>query len=325
VSRPAEAPTDETGPSGARAGTAQLTVLNGMASRDFDQALSVIKSWGLEWVDLWGSIYGQPVDGLSSAAAERAAAALGERGLRAYCLSSRVFDDSVEQDEQVFRAKHLGTLRKALAAAAVLRPRYVRLIAGKVTGTAAEGNRVALLRKEHPWVREVYAEAVDLIAEAGFEPTIENEHQDCFLSTVDEYSDFFEWLGAPSGLTFTWDIVNAWKMGVYPTVEVYRALRPLLGYVHVKGGQADEHDPARLRWNVGLDESSWPVREVLQAVVDDGVSPVICLNPAHGEWKPGYDYGDGSAAATPNFERNFAPVTERDINFLRKNVGGIVQ
>jgi hypothetical protein len=52
---------------------------------------------------------------------------------------------------------------------------------------------------------------------------------------------------------------------------------------------------------------------------------VICLNPAHGEWKPGYDYGDGSAASTPIFERNFAPVTERDINFLRKNVGGIVQ
>jgi len=76
-------------------------------------------------------------------------------------------------------------------------------------------------------------------------------------------------------------------MGTYPTVEVYEALRPLLGYVHVKGGQAAADDPAKLKWKVGLDEASWPVREVIQAVVDDGVSPVICLNPAHGEWKNG--------------------------------------
>jgi len=129
-------------------------------------------------------------------------------------------------------------------------------------------------------------------------------------------------LSAPSEFLFTWDIVNAWKMGTYPTVEVYEALRPLLGYVHVKGGQAAADDPAKLKWKVGLDEASWPVREVIQAVVDDGVSPVICLNPAHGEWKTDYDYGDGSTATTPFRKRNLAPVTGRDIDFLRRNVEG---
>jgi len=41
-------------------GKAQLTVLNAMASRDFDHALAVIKEWGLEWVDLWGLFTGSP-------------------------------------------------------------------------------------------------------------------------------------------------------------------------------------------------------------------------------------------------------------------------
>jgi len=302
---------------------AQLTVLNAMASHDFDQALAVIREWGLEWVDLWGFIYGEPVDTLSFAASERVAARLDELGLRAYCLSSRIFDDSVEQDEQEFRDKHLATLRKSLAAASVLRPRYVRLIAGRVTGAAAAENCVSVLKDRYPWIRDVYREAVEEILEAGFTPTVENEHLDCFLSTPEEFHDFFEWLSAPSEFLFTWDIVNAWKMGTYPTVEVYEALRPLLGYVHVKGGQAAADDPAKLKWKVGLDEASWPVREVIQAVVDDGVSPVICLNPAHGEWKTDYDYGDGSTATTPFRKRNLAPVTGRDIDFLRRNVEGI--
>jgi len=304
-------------------GRTQLTVLNAMAARDFDQALAMIKEWGLEWVDLWGFIYGEPIDTLSLAASERVAIALGELGLRAYCLSSRIFDDSVEQDELAFRDTHMATLRKSLAAASVLRPKYVRLIAGRMTDAAATENCVDVLKERYPWVRDVYREAVELILEAGFTPTVENEHFNCFLSTTEEFQDFFEWLSAPSEFRLTWDIVNAWKMGTYPSVEVYQALRPLLGYVHVKGGQASEHDPTKLKWNVGLDEASWPVREIIQAAVDDGVSPVICLNPAHGEWKPGYDYGDGSTTATPFPKRNLAPATGRDIDFLRKNVEGI--
>ncbi|MFC5833483.1 sugar phosphate isomerase/epimerase family protein [Nonomuraea insulae] len=306
-------------------GRAQLTVLNAMAARDFDQALATIASWRLKWVDLWGFIYGESVDALSPGTAARIATALADRGLGAYCLSSRIFDDTVEQDPQAFREKHLRTLRTTLAAAATVRPKYVRLIAGSMAGAAAMENCVAVLKERSPWVRDVYREAVDLILEAGFTPTLENEHSDCFLSTPEEFRDFFDWLDAPPEFRLTWDIGNSWQMGSYPTVEMYEALRPLLGYVHVKGGQAAPEEPARAHWNVGLDATSWPVREIISAVVAGGKSPVICLNPAHGEWKPDYDYGDGRVADTPFSQRDLAPVTARDIAFLRANVEGIEQ
>jgi len=200
--------------------------------------------------------------------------ALGELGLRAYCLSSRIFDDSVEQDEQAFRATHLATLRRTLAAASVLRPKYVRLIAGKITDAAATENCVTVLKRRHPWVRDAYREAVDLILDAGFTPTLENEHLDCFLSTTHEFRDFFEWLSAPSEFTLTWDIVNAWKMGTYPTVEVYQALRPLLGYVHVKGGQAEPGAPTKLKWNVDWRRPAGPFRRSSKPWSTTGCRPL---------------------------------------------------
>jgi hypothetical protein len=60
---------------------------------------------------------------------------------------------------------------------------------------------------------------------------------------------------------------------------------------------------------VALQDASWPVAEITSAVVEDGVSPVICLNqPQHGAPKDGYDY-DG--------------IVERDLAFLRSTVAGL--
>ena len=74
--------------------------------------------------------------------------------------------------------------------------------------------------------------------------------------------------------------------------------------VHLKGGQSDRPGGAP-KWSSSLADASWPVLDVVRAVVADGVSPVICLNPSHGERKPGYDYTD---------------VVARDVDFLRRNI-----
>lgn len=302
----------------------ELTALSGMGSRDFDLAVDQFARWGLRWIDVWGTIYGKSVAELDAATAGRAAAAIERAGLRAYCLSTLVFNEHVERGEEVFRTEHLGTLDRTLEAAAVLKPRYVRLIAGKLDGAGA-GSTVPRLKREHPWVAEVYREAARRIVDAGFIPTMENEVHDCFLAQPRDFVDFVDWVGPPDQFRITWDIQNAWQMGAPPTLDAYRTLRPLIGYVHTKGGRAADDDPTRLEWNVGLDAASWPVVEIIQAVVDDGVSPVICLNPSHGKWRADYDYGaPGAFHPDVPFEQwDMSKVTEKDLHFLRAHIKGI--
>jgi hypothetical protein len=304
----------------------ELTALSGMGSRDFDLAVDRFAGWNLRWIDVWGRIYGKPIAELDTETAGRAAAAMERAGLRAYCLSSLVFDDHVERGEEVFRTEHLGTLDRILETAAILKSRFVRLIAGKLDDAGA-GHTVDRLKNEHPWVAEVYREAARRIVDAGFTPTVENEVRDCFLAQPRDFAEFVEWVQPPDRFRLTWDIQNAWQMGAFPTLEAYRTLRPLIGYVHTKGGRAADDDPTRLEWNVGLESASWPVVEIIQAVVEDGVSPVVCLNPSHGEWLEGYDYGPPGSFGpdVPRPRWDFSAVTERDLEFLRTHIKGIRQ
>jgi hypothetical protein len=94
---------------------------------------------------------------------------------------------------------------------------------------------------------------------------------------------------------------NLWECGTLPSLEVYEVLKPLIGYVRLKGGQ---HGPtsASLRFRSALEDASWPVAEIVARIVKDGVSPVICLNPSQGMAKPGC-----------NYDR----LTERDLAFAR--------
>jgi sugar phosphate isomerase/epimerase len=308
------------------AAAVELTVLSRMAGRDFDDAVKQIREWHLNWIDLAGKIYGEPADTLNQHTAERAVATLQAAGLRAYCLSSNIFDDTVEIGKDAFREKHLSTLAKTLAGAQIIRPRRVRLIAGKFSAVSHGGGNVALLKRDYPWVAEVYREAIDRILDAGFLPTIENEADNCFLATPQEFIEFFDWLGSPVQRIATWDIQNAWNMGSFPTIEGYKAIRDIVGYVHTKGGQA-EPGSSDLKWNVGLEDASWPVAQIIQAVVDDAITPVICLNPSHGAMKPGYNYGQSGppGQAAPSRNRDLAPMTKRDLDYLRSTVKGIRQ
>jgi hypothetical protein len=106
-------------------------------------------------------------------------------------------------------------------------------------------------------------------------------------------------------VSFTWDVQNFWQMGSFPSLEVYRALRPLIRYYHVKGGLCVE-PRGKLVYRSALEDASWPVEEITREVLRDAVSPVICLNPPHGDTKEGYDYED---------------LTRRDLAFLRRRFG----
>ncbi len=269
----------------------RLTMLNSLAGGDFEESLDRQRDWGIEVLDLKDGIFGKSVLELTDDEAERAASMARERGLEVYCLSTGLFFGEVEEGEEEFRSRHLDRVERACRLAGIFRPRFVRLLAARTSRRHRVRDAVAYLRAEAPWVLEFYGRAVEEIAEAGFEVTIENEIGGCLLSNPQEVLAFFHALPSAAQPWFTWDVQNMWQMGTFPAREVYRTLRPLIGYLHLKGGMAEEEGTA-LKWRSALEDATWPVGGIVRAVASDGVSPVICLNYPHGEAKPGYDYDD---------------------------------
>jgi sugar phosphate isomerase/epimerase len=283
----------------------EFTMLNSMAGKDLGASLDRHVEWGLTFVDLKDHILGKKLSDLSLEEAAAVRAMCDERGLRVYCLSSNVFMGDVASGEVAFVHDGIKTIEHVLQLARTLRPRFVRLLGGQMSDRPQSGNAIEYLEHHFPWVTAGYRQAIELIGEAGFEPTIENEAMQCFISTVDEFKVFYSLIAPAGECSLTWDIQNQWATGVPPSMQVYEALRPMIKYVHVKGGKA-QPDSGALEWNVALEEATWPVLEIVDAVVRDGVSPVICLNfPSWGKNVPGYDYD---------------AVTLRDLEYLRAHV-----
>ena len=278
----------------------RLTMLNSMAGREFPAAVERHVALGLKWLDLKDSIFGKGVVDLSDDDARRVRKLADAAGLRIGCMSTGLFYADVESGEEEFRRSHLARVDRAILIARILQPRFIRLLAAKTRRRGEIADSTPWLLREHPWLVRAYAEAVDRIARSGFAVGIENEVHGCIWSTPREIASFFAALDRPAA-RLIWDVQNLWQMGTFPSLDAYRALRPLIGMVHLKGGQA-EHPGGPLKWSSALADASWPVVEILREVIRDGASPVICLNPSHGEAKPGYDYAD---------------VVGRDVAFLR--------
>ncbi|MCW8130350.1 MAG: TIM barrel protein [Planctomycetota bacterium] len=282
-------------------------MLNAMANRDFEQSLAKHAAWNLRWLDLKDRIFEKLITDLTLEEARRAKALIDARGLRVYCLSTLLFADKVEKGEEHFRARHLAPVAHTLELARILQPVYVRLIAAQSAERSTFANSAQFVAERHPWLFECYREAIDAIHAAGFKTAIENEIDGSLFAHPLEVIDFFEALDRDGKAVFTWDVQNFWEQGTFPTLQVYEALRPLIGFYHLKGGQTDGVSNT-LAWRTCLEDASWPVAEITRRVVADGVSPVICLNPSHGKPKPGYDY---------------ANTVERDLAFIRRAVPGV--
>ena len=213
----------------------------------------------------------------------------------------------MELGEEVFRQDHLGKVNHTVEIARILQPRMIRLLAAQTSRRAAVTDSVAYLVTEHPWAIPLYAEAIDRIHDAGFLTTIENEIGQCILSNPAEILDFFGALDRADRVSFTWDVQNLWKVGTFPSLEVYAEFKHLVRYYHLKGGQ--HNDTSRnLCWRSSLEDASWPVADITREVVADGQTPVICMNDSHGDRKEGYDYTD---------------IVQRDMEFIRSAVPGI--
>jgi hypothetical protein len=285
----------------------QITMLNAMAGRSFHDALDQFKSWGLQVVDLKNSIYDKSIEQLTSEEAEIAAHALHKRGLSAYCFSTELFHDCVEKGEAYFRKQYLSRLDHILRTAEILRPTVIRLLTAKFCERASITDTMVYVQENVPWLINIYREAIDAIHAAGFTATIENECSESIFANPDEITVFFRLLDRPNKVHFTYDVQNLWQMGTYPSVEVYHQLKPLIGFLHLKGGQYGDEGTS-LQWKSALEDASWPVAEMTKLAVLDGVSPVICLNPSHGKLKEGYSYEH---------------IVQRDLDFVKSLIATV--
>ncbi|WFA17714.1 xylose isomerase [Paenibacillus mucilaginosus] len=279
----------------------KITMLNSMGGGDFTAAMDQFVRWGLDVVDLKDGIYGKSIGDLTEEETDTAAQALQERNLSVYCFSTGLFYEDIEYGEQHFRDRHLGMLDNILRSAQKLRPLMIRLLAAQTAQRDHIVNSTDYIRECAPWVFEVYREAIDRIHDAGFQVTIENEAHACIWASPQEVVSFYQELDRSGRVHFTWDVQNLWQMGTFPSLSVYNELRPLIGFLHLKGGQV-RGASSELVWKSALEDASWPVEQITRQAIADGVSPVICLNPSHGQPKEGYDYNN---------------LTERDLLYLR--------
>ncbi len=284
----------------------QVTILNSMAGREFEQALDQHVSWGVQILDLKDAIFGKNIVQLTEDQAAEAAILIRERGLSVYCFSTGLFHGDIEVGEKRFREDHLDKVDHVIELAGILQPDMIRLLSARTSKRAEIEDSVEYIRTQHPWLIPLYAEAIHRLYESGFDVTIENEVRECIFSNPEEIINFFEELDCGEEICLTWDVQNLWQMGTYPTMEVYDKLKDLIGYYHLKGGQsADAAHGSPLRWRSSLEDASWPVVEITRQAVMDGVCEVICLNPSHGEQKEGYDYSD---------------IVKRDLDFIRRAI-----
>lgn len=270
---------------------AQITILNDMVSRDFVVSLDIQKSWGIQVLDLRQNIFGKNLSELTIDEAEAAAEQIAKRGMSVYCLSSGIFLNDIELGRDAFANLYDGEIEHIIQIAEVLKPKVVRLLSARSSKRDTYSDSVEYMEANHPWVIPMYREAVDRIHSAGVQVTIENEAKKCIWSKPSEIIGFYRELNRPDKVSLTFDVQNIWFEGTFPSMDVYRELQPLIGYYHLKGGQAGELSE-KLVWQSALDDASWPVMQMTKQVLADRATEVICLNPSHGEVKPGYDYND---------------------------------
>lgn len=264
----------------------RLAVLNSMFGPDIESSLRRQHALGLTDLDLKDGLYGGGILDLTDAQAETLAGLAADLGMRVHCLSTQLFDRRLENGRDDFVAD-LDRVGRVAELAAILRPRMVRLLACRSGDRPADGELSEFLDRTAPWLLDCYRAAVRHLRGLGQAVTIENEAAHCILRSPADVLTFFAELGLGAAVSFTWDVQNLWTNGAFPSIEVYERVKPLVAYVHLKGGRAGRD--GALVWRSPLRTASWPVRQVTARVIADGVSPVICLNPSHGKKPHGYD------------------------------------
>jgi len=264
-----------------------LTMLNSMAG-DLPQSLDRHVELGFAVCDLKDRLFGKPLEALDTDEIDELASQLAARDLRVHCLSTSLGHHDLALGEASWVATGDRVLARVLAAARILEPSVIRVIAATDTSQpqGGAGNMERALER-HPWVPAAYDAIIARINGAGFGAVIENEARDCIITSPGDVLALFAALQPGQRVGFTWDVQNMWEMGTVPSPEALCAILPCLTMLHVKGGRAGAD--GALRQASSLADATWPVAEIVRAAISLSEIDVICLNASHGDRAAGYD------------------------------------
>ena len=276
---------------------------------DLRASIDAQRELGIGVLDIKDAVFGKEVLDLDDEEIERAAGIIEHACTPLYCLSTVLFHPDVAEGEDAFAAQ-VARVDRAITIARRLRPRYVRLLAATSADRAPDEDLASHLAASAPWLVGLYRDAIAKIDAAGFTTVIENEVGASILRDPSDVLAFLPHLTDAGDVGLIWDVQNMWRTsGELPSLDAYRALRPHLRYVHVKGGRLDA---AGAMTRSTLDETDWPVDNILRAVLTEGASEAICVNPCKGPQPPGgYDALEGARSDVRTVQRIVAEVASR--------------
>ncbi|WP_162940054.1 sugar phosphate isomerase/epimerase family protein [Gryllotalpicola protaetiae] len=263
----------------------RISITNSVFGSDAIASLELQQAVGVTDLDLKDGLFGRTVVDLGPDEARRIAERSEQLGLNPYSMSTTFFDDEIAKGEQHFREQFLDRVGAAIEVASIVKPDVIRLMAAQAAGRQSGAPLIDYLDDGFDWVIPAYREAIGRFGDAGFGVVIENEVGASICSSPADVLALFDAIADAGPVSFTWDIQNMWETGHFPSLEVFEQLRPVIGYVHVKGGAMVDG----VLHKASLRDADWPVLDIVRAVHVSGVSPVICVNPCHGRTPTGYN------------------------------------
>lgn len=228
-------------------------------SPDLDVQLETLGAEGMRFLELRG-VWGKNVLKLDDGEVARLRGALGARGVGVSSIGSPIGKIGIGDDF----APHLDDFRRALWVAGELGAPFIRIFSFFMPhGDDPADHRAAVLDRLGRIVRAAEGSGVTLLHE--------NE-KEIYGDTPARCLDLLTAINSPV-LRAAWDPANFVQVGVRPYAAGYAALRPFIGYLHVKDAILATGAV------VPAGQGDGDLRETIAALRDSGFDGFCSLEP----------------------------------------------
>ena len=286
---------------------AKLGVITDGISREFEQALTVMNEFGLEYAELQ-FVWNKEVGDHSDAQIARMQTLMAGYGVRVPCISRHVFGGisvmEMTLDHPVYR-QHLDGLRRCIVTAKALGSSLVRVMAfrkemilfgshGAEQWNVANGAWEKLITLMVPAVEIAEAEGITLVVETGNNSMITSA-----------------WLGrkliddlGSSRLQLLWDPCNSLYCNERAYPEGYEAIRgQTLGHIHMKDSIINIPHATVTCTPLNQGDMAPYLNEIAGSLQEDGYDGVVSLESVY---RPeGGTFEEGFRASIETFKALF--------------------
>lgn len=252
----------------------EVSIFNDEVSKNLDEALSLLSSWGQEWLDLRESIFGQTViDEISDSEREVLVEKLSKYSFKIGCLGTRKLVVTPGDAGEEF-----SVIPKLIKTAEAFKVPFIRVCTEKRPESDME-LRMKMVKASVDNMKRLS----DIAAKHGITLVLENKPSSLTNRGV-EMAEFLAMVDHPN-LKLVWDAVNSWQGGLYDPDGDYQACKKYIGIVHLKGamGKADKQDVYERGGIIGEDE--FPHDRIVKTLIKDGYDGRITLDLAIGAIK----------------------------------------